>query len=170
MTRSLRIVASDGRAETGVDGSVIQLASSRRGLARVLLTVLGGLAMLLGATLPFVADTQNSAFELTAAQLALEVDANNPEFGIPDQLDAAGLQDVVSIGLFLLLLAGLVVFGLTGRSGRLTRLAALLGAVLVVATLVASSVLTGGAGLAVGSFLTLAGCVAAYAGGLVARR
>ena len=36
--------------------------------------------------------------------------------------------------LFLIILGALAIFGLTGRSGRLTRIAALLGAALVVAT------------------------------------
>ena len=121
VTRPLTIMASDGRSDTRVDGSVIQLASSRRGLARVLLTVLGGLAMILGSLLTFVADSENSAVELTAEEVSKEVDASHPEFGIPNDLDAMGVENVVSVGLVLIILAGLVIFGLTGRSGRLTR-------------------------------------------------
>lgn len=170
VTRPLTILASDGRSDARVDGSVIQLASSRRGLARVMLTVLGGLAMMLGSLLPFVADTENSAAELTAAEVSREVDASHPEFGIPDDLDAMGAENVVSIGLILIILAGLVIFGLTGRSGRLTRIAALLGAIVVIVTFVGSATVASGSGPAAGAVLAFAGCVAGYVGGLLARR
>ncbi len=64
-----------------------------------------------------------------------------------------------------------MVFGLTGRSGRLTRVAAVLGAVLVVGTLVAAaSVMGDGYGPASGAVLALAGCVVGYIGGLLASR
>jgi hypothetical protein len=170
VTRPLTILASDGRSDTRVDGSVIQLASSRRGLARVLLTVLGGLAMILGSLLTFVSNTQNSAVELTAEEISREVDASHPEFGIPDDLNAMGVENVVSIGLVLIILGGLVIFGLTGRTGRLTRVAALLGAVVVVATFVGSATVADGSGPASGAVLAFAGCVAGYIGGLLARR
>lgn len=170
VTRPLTISASDGRADIRADGSVIQLASSRRGLARVVLTALGGLLMILGSLLRFVADTGSSAFDLTATQMAKEVDATHPEFGIPDQLNAGGVENVVSIGLFLIVLAGLLVFGLTGRSGRLTRVSALLGAVVVVATFVGSATLAGGSGPASGAVVAFIGCAVGYVGGLVARR
>jgi hypothetical protein len=151
---------------------VIQEASSRRGLARVLLTVLGGLAMVVGALMPFIHNfDDDSAVELSAEKVTAEVSPNFPNQNIPTELDAAGLENVVSIGLFLILLGGLVVFGLTGRSGRLTRVAAVLGAVLVVATLVAAaSVMGDGYGPASGAVLALAGCVVGYIGGLLASR
>ena len=170
VTRPLTIVASDGRSDSRVDGSVIQLSSSRRGLARLLLTVLGGLAMILGSLLEFVADSGNSAAGLTAEEVSKEVDASHPEFGIPNDLDAMGVENVLSVGMVLIILGGLVIFGLTGRSGRLTRVAALLGAVVVVATFVGSATLAGGSGPAVGAVLVFAGCVAGYLGGFLARR
>jgi len=168
VTRRLTIVASDGRADIRADGSVIQLASSRRGLARVILTVLGGLAMILGALLPFVTGDGRSAAELTAAKIAVELNEWRPNLHLV--LDAGGLEKVVSLGLGLIVLGGLVIFGLTGRSGRLTRMAALLGAAVVVVSFVAVARLVDGSGPAPGAVLALAGCVAAYVGGLLARR
>jgi len=163
VTRPLTIVASDGRTDTRVDGSVIQLASSRRGLARVLLTVLGGLSMVLGALLPFRSGSEESAVDLTAARVADAIDAGT--------LDAGGFEDAVSIGLALMVLAGLMVFGLTGRSGRLTRLSALLGAAVVIGSFVGlASLVEDGISPASGTVLALVGCVVGYVGGLLGRR
>ena len=172
VSRPLAIVASDGRTDARAEGSVIQEASSRRGLARVLLTVLGGLAIVAGALMPFIQNFgRDSAVALSAEKISDEVRPNFPNRDIPENLDAAGFENVVSIGLFLILFGGLVVFGLTGRSGRLTRVAAVLGAVLVVATLVAAATVMGdGYGPGWGAVIALAGCVVGYVGGLLARR
>jgi hypothetical protein len=162
VTRSMVVVASDGRSETRAEGSVIQLAASRRGIARLLLTVLGGLAMLLAAWLPFSSVGEDRAVDATAARIADDVNGGN--------IPAGGLENMVSVGLVLMVLGGLVIFGLTGRSGLLTRLSALLAAALVVAAFVGLALLGNAPGPAAGSVLALAGCVAAYVGGLLARR
>lgn len=167
--RPLTIAASDGHADTRAEARVIQLASSRRGIARIVLTVLGALLVALGSLGQFIAAFSNSAVQWTAAQIAGAVDAVHPEFGIPDQLDAGGVEDVASIGLVLLTLAALMVFGLTGRSGRLTRASALLALVVVVATVAALTTLAGGSGPATGAVLAAIGCVVGYVGGLVDR-
>ena len=119
---------------------------------------------------PSSSGNENSAVELSAEKVSDEVGPNLPNRH-PENLDAAGVENVVSIGLFLIVLARLVIFGLTGRSGRLTRVAALLGAIVVVATLVgAATVMGDGYGPAAGAVLALAGCVVGYVGGLLARR
>lgn len=170
VTRSVTVVASDGRADTRADGTVVQLTPSRRGVARLLLTLLGGIVMLLGSLLPFLGGSSSSAFDLTAEQVAAEVAGAHPEFGIPIPLDAGGVENVASIGLVLLAVAAVMVFGLTGRSGRLTRVMAMLGVLVVVATFVGSSALADGSGPAGGAFVVVLGCVLGYVGGLVARR
>jgi hypothetical protein len=170
VTRPLTIVASDGRADVRADGSVIQLVSSRRGTARVVFTLMGALAMFLGALLPFGAGTGTSAIRLTAAEIANQVDTKYPGHEIRDQLNAGGLENVVSIGLLVILLAGLVLLGLTGSTGRMTRRTALLGMVLVIATFVGAVRLHPGSGPGPGAVLALVGCVLAYVGGLLARR
>ncbi len=168
--RPLTIAVTDGHTETRAEGSVIQQAASWRGLARILLVILGGLLIFLGATLTFVADTGSSAFQLTAAEIAGKLASAHPELGIPDQLNAGGVENVVSVGLILIILAGLMLFGLTGRSGRLTRVAAMTGLVVVVATLVGSTALATGSGPGPGAVVAGLGCVMGYVGGLLARR
>ena len=75
------------------------------------------------------------------------------------------------LGLALVVFAGLMVFGLTGRSGRLSRMTAVLGALVAVALIVVPSMIEGvdvegGQGV----LIILAGCVLGYIGGLLARR
>jgi hypothetical protein len=66
------------------------------------------------------------------------------------------------------------IFGLTGRSGRLTRLAAFLGAGFVVLVFIAFAVggVSGGVngGPGQGAIVLLVGCIVAYVGGLLVRR
>jgi hypothetical protein len=170
-TRPFTIVASDGRTDIRADGSVVQQTSSRRGLARVLLTLLGALLMLLGAFWPFAASgSQESAMNLSALRLA-EIAAEHGLGDITEQVGNSGVGNAVSLGLVVIACAALMVFGLTGRSGRLTRLAALLGALVVVASLVALGILQSQfVGPAEGGVMILLGCVAGYVGGLVDRR
>ena len=52
VTRPFVILASDGQSEVQAEGSLIQSSAERRPLARLLLTVLGGLAMIIGVFLP----------------------------------------------------------------------------------------------------------------------
>ena len=65
-----------------------------------------------------------------------------------------------------MVLAGLMAFGLTGTSGRLTRWTALLAAVV----LVAAAVLFSPFGLETGVIVIGLGCVLGYIGGLLGRR
>jgi len=64
----------------------------------------------------------------------------------------------------------LVTLGLTGSSGRLSRLSALLGAALVVGTFVALAITGRDVRPDTGAILVLTGCIAGYIGGLLARR
>lgn len=170
-TRPFMIVASDGRTDIRADGEVVQLTSSRRGLARVLLTLLGALAMLVGVYWPFAASgSLESAINLSAVRLA-EIAAQHGLGDVSQQVRDSGVGDVVSLGLVVIVFAALMVFGLTGRSGRLTRVSALLCAVLVVSSLVALGILQSQvAGPAGGGLMILVGCVVGYIGGLVDRR
>jgi hypothetical protein len=72
--------------------------------------------------------------------------------------------------LVILALAVLMIFGLTSRSGRLSRLSALLGALLVVGTFVAAALNGNDIRPDRGAVLVLAGCIAGYIGGLLTRR
>lgn len=168
--RPLTIAATDGHTETRAEGNVIQQASSWRGVARIFLVILGGLLIFLGCTRTFVADTDYSGFQLTAAQIASQVNSAYPQLIIPDQLNARGVGNVVSVGLILIILAGFMLFGLTGRSGRLTRVAAMTGLVVVVGTVVGSTALANGSGPGPGAVVAGVGYVLGYVGGLLSRR
>ncbi len=172
MTRPFTIAASDGRADTRAEGSVIQLASPRRGLARVVLTVLGALLMFLGAAGTIVKRTGRTGFGMSAENLNADLGARNQNWGLPDHLAGGGTEKVASIGLILLILAALMVFGLTGTSGKLTRVSALFGLMAVVVTVGALSYsrVDYGSGPAAGAFVVALGCVVGYTGGLLARR
>ena len=116
VTRPFSIIATDGRTDTRADGTVVQLAASRRGLARILLTLIGGAAMILGTWLPFVADPDTEP-DPSGMGLTADVIANAMNTPIPDSVQLGGAENIVSIGLLLTVLAGLAIFGLTGPTG-----------------------------------------------------
>ncbi|MEO7587039.1 MAG: zinc ribbon domain-containing protein [Arachnia sp.] len=162
VTRPFTISASDGRSDVQVAGELVQAAApSRLPLARVLFTVFGGLAMVLGAFLPWYASSDLRGVDLDAGTLAGEF-ITNPALGIAGRMVSAGLVFIV--------IAGLTVFGLTGRTGRLTRLVSMLGALALIGLFVALAVVGSDVSPGAGAYLTLAGCVLGYVGGLLVRR
>jgi P pilus assembly chaperone PapD len=171
VTRPFTILVTDGRSEAQATGSVIQSASSRRPIARALFTLLGGLAMILGAFRPWLAISD---------VLGVEIDIRNLVglFGVDDLAGALGLQSaivdavapLVSPGLALVALGVLVMFGLTGRSGRLSRLAAFLVAVIIIGVLVTVAVSGNNGFPGSGAILGLLGCLAGYIGGKLVPR
>jgi hypothetical protein len=172
VVRPLVILASDGGVTVKAEGSLVQSSVARRPLVRLLLTLLGGLAMIAGAFQPWTpwpGTGGGEGWRLTLKALGkpfnLEVALSPP---LPSAY-AGGVEAFVqeiSVGMLTVALAVLLIFGLTGRSGRLSRLAAVAGALLVVAIFVVASIAPpGGAELDVGAFLVLAGCVAGYVGG-----
>ncbi|HEU5485184.1 MAG TPA: hypothetical protein VFU98_09770 [Microlunatus sp.] len=160
-TRPLTVTATDGRATATTDGTIVQTAGDRRPWARVLLTLAGALAMIVGAMLPLRAVSDGSSFDVGVAAIAGLFNAS---------VDLGGFEQLVSFGLVILVLAGLLVFGLTGRSGRLSRLVALLTVALTVALLITIGLagLSGAPGI--GALLIIVGAVLGYVGGLLARR
>ena len=161
VTRPFAVLASDGRSEVQAEGSLIQSSAERRPLARVLLTLFGALAMIIGAFSPWRAVGEQRGVDFT-------VDTFAQEFGFP--LNLMGAEFLISVGLAILVLAALMIFGLTGRSGRLTRLSAVLAALLLVGTFVAVAFTGRDIGPGRGAILVLVGCVAGYIGGLLGRR
>ncbi|HEY6812724.1 MAG TPA: hypothetical protein VI074_08535, partial [Propionibacteriaceae bacterium] len=161
VTRPFVILASDGRFEVEADGSIIQSSAERRPLARLLLTLFGALAMILGALLPWWAVSDQRGVDLN-------VDSFAQVFGF--NIDLRGAESSISVGLVIMALAILMIFGLTGRSGRLSGIAALLGAMLIIGTFVAVAVASGDIMPARGAILALAGCIAGCTGGLLVER
>lgn len=177
ISRPFTVTASDGQSEVGAAGTLVQAAPERRPVARVLFTLLGALAMMLGGFLPFWGGRRETAADVNAdvvlrffADLRLAAATRN---AVLDRLIGQAAQ-VGSLALILIVLAVLAAFGLTGRSGRLTRLAAMLGLVLVVLVFVGFAVggVNGGLGEApgLGALLLAVGCICAYVGGLLVRR
>ena len=171
MTRPFMIVATDGRSESQTNGSMIQSSSSRRPVARVLFTLFGGLAMILGAFRPWLAVSEVLGVEIDIRDLV-------GLFGVDDLAALLGLRNVnidvfaglISPGLAVAGLGVLVMFGLTGRSGRLSRLAAMLGALIIIGVLI-TVVIAGGDGRpGSGALLALVGCIAGYIGGKLVKR
>ena len=172
VTRTFAILATDGRQETRIDGSVIQSAANRRPVARVLLTLLGALAMFVGAFYPWLAESRLTGLDLELNQ-AVKV------FRLPFDLsalrafgfiiDLSRLARLVSAGSIEWVLAVLMTFGLTGKGG-LSRKMALLGILVLATPFVALAVTGQGEWPALGAFLVLVGCILGYIGGLLARR
>ena len=165
VTRPFGVLATDGQAEAKAEGTLIQAAPERRSLRpvfRVLLTLLGGLIVILGAAFfPFRAALEQTAGEFDVNEVA-------QEFG--GALILAGFEVLITVGLVLIALGILMMFGLTGPKGRLTRLAALLAALVVAGLLIALALVNAQSGLGTGAVLVLAGCIIGYIGGLLVRR
>ena len=176
-SRPFSVIASDGQSEVLAEGSLVQTAPERRPFARVLLTLLGAAAMLIGGFLPFWGGRPETAYQVTLGAV-LQFFANGnlavaTHNAVLDRLLRQAAR-IGSLALVLVALAVLAVFGLTGRSGRLTRLAALLGLLVVVVVFLGFAVggVNGGlgAGPGAGALLLAAGCVCAWVGGLLVRR
>jgi hypothetical protein len=130
-------------------------------VARLLLTLFGALAMILGALLPWWAVSGQRGVDLNVDSFAQAFRFN---------VDLRGAESSISVGLVIMALAILMIFGLTGRSGWLSRIAGLLGAMLVIGTFVAVAVAGGDIMPARGAIVALAGCIAGYIGGLLVKR
>jgi hypothetical protein len=125
----------------------------------VLLTIGGATAILLGVMLPF-AFRVASALRLDDGAVEQVLQQRDPRAQLVD------LPGVLSVGSVLVVLAGLMAFGLTGTSGRLTRWTALLAALV----LVAAAAVFRDSGLGSGVIVIGLGCVLGYIGGLLHRR
>jgi hypothetical protein len=181
VNRPFTVVASDGARDTEASGSFVQESSDRRPMWRILLTLLGAMAMIAGVFLAW-----NTAATLVVTEGGAQVTPNitGLEWDLPT-IDAASenvmpgrtlfmdlpdnIDQLASAGAVILVLAAIAVFGLTGSSGRLTRLAALVaaGGLAVFVVAVALQPDTGRPGP--GVFVIFAGCALAFIGGMFAR-
>ncbi len=138
LTRPITVIASDGRAETPpAEASMVQSSPVRvsyaRQIWRVILTLLGGLIMILGALfLPF-RDDDESTFGFDASEVSQTFRGPPIEIQAPN----GDLFVLPAVGWVIAALAVLMMFGLTGPKGKLTRLAAAAAAVLIVGLTIA---------------------------------
>ena len=129
----------------------------------MLFTLLGGLALIIGAFLPLWDG-------LSTTSMDIDIDEIGEAF-VGQGVELQGFERLLTVGLVPIGLGVLVIFGLTGRSGRLTRLAALLAALLLVAFFVAFRLADQvEAGPGPGAWAMIAGSILGYVGGLLARR
>ena len=162
ISRPMAIMATDGQTSVSAEGTVIQAGADRRPVARALLTLAGALVMLIGVlALPWRADGVSTAFGVSAAEVAQLIEA-------PVNLGVLG--QLVTLGIVLVVLTGLMAFGLTGSSGRLTRFSAVIAVLLTVALLVTYGVMGENATPGHGTVLIILGAVLGYIGGQLARR
>ena len=141
--------------------SPIHSSEERRSLARLLLTLFGALAMILGALLPWGAGSEQRGVDLSVDTFARTLDLN---------VNLRGAGPSISVGLAIMALGLLMIFGVGGRSGRLSRVGALVAAVLLIGTFVTFAVAGDDIMPARGAILVLAGCIAGYIGGLLVKR
>lgn len=127
---------------------------------RIVLTLLGALLMVLGAFANWFPGVDGTDLTYEAyADTVFQAEAPSP----PDAIDTT----LVSMGLVPLLLAVLAVIGLVGAKGKLTRFAAGLALLLMIAF--TATVVTADVSLASGVFVVILGTIVAYAGGICGR-
>jgi hypothetical protein len=128
-------------------------------ILRILLVVLGGLMMILGSFSDWLGgvDGADLTYELYV-EAVFENDVPSPPDGLGDTL--------VSLGLVTIVLGVLALLGLATRTGRLTRVAAGIGLVLMVVYLV--TVADSGFERGSGPVIVLVGAIFALIGGILA--
>lgn len=168
VTRPFVVVATDGRSETKpAEGSMVQATPVRvsyaRQIWRVLLTLLGGLLIIFGTLQPFsVGGSEEAASEFDANEVS-------QTFNGPDLLQF-NPPFLPTVGLVIIVLAVIMMFGLTGPKGRLTRITAFSTAALVVGFSIALIIFQASTMLGLGALIILIGCVIGYVGGLLVKR
>jgi P pilus assembly chaperone PapD len=161
VTRSISVVATDGRTDVQASGTLQQAAAEKGPLARILFTLFGVAFMIVGVW--FAWESRGlTGMDLTFNRLA---NPFNPPFLLDPRFDP-----LASAGSVIILLAIVMGLGLAARSGWLTQLAAIAGVLFMV-------VLLGGLlifGLIrrpdIGAFMVILGCVLGFIGGRLARR
>lgn len=167
-TRHIAVSAWDGQRAAEATGNFVQTSSDRRPIARILLTLFGGLAMLVGAFAPWTANPRLRGVEWTYLVYGQVIDVRVLPLSAEAQRFVPSI--LISAGLVIIVLGALAILGLTGARGRLTRVMALLGAVFLTTFLVVLWLGAGAGAPASGAVIVYAGCVAAFVGGILARR
>ena len=159
--RPITVKAEGADAGLSAAGTFIQeprITPLRLLMLRILLTLGGAALMIFGALSEWIAGQIGMTFtydEYVLAAFDTEVTPVGDE--VPQQL--------VSLGLVAVVLAALVVLGLLGRTGKLTRVAAGLAVLLMAGVL--GTVQFGGTGAQEGLVLVLVGAVVAFVGGVL---
>jgi hypothetical protein len=156
---------ADAGGPLTVDGTLTQPAATAKvtkgralGL-RLVLTLLGGVLMVLGAQLSWLDDIRGVELTYdTYANSVFDADVDSPPDGVPTL--------AASVALPALVFAGFAMLGLLGRKARLTKLFAVLS--LLVYGAFAVTLSQGGFSIGSGVFVVIGGAVVALVGGLLA--
>lgn len=175
VTRSIVVTALNGRDSVEAQGQLVQARSAHRPFLRVLLTLVGSVAMILGSWLPWSLQPELSGMGWNYPNLPRQlgvatqpVDAALQSFGVFDLVTAA-----VSVGGLVMILGLIAALGIGQTSGKVIRGAAGLGVVvllLFLAAIVTSDFVGRGfPGLNGGWLLTLVGGALAFVGSFFAK-
>lgn len=153
--RSFTVEGSDGREKITAEGTFVQHTSDWMPTARVVLTVLGGITAIVGALTPWAITLPDYYFDRLLSQ--------SPDADIVEQTQPA-------VRLAVIVLAAAMMWGITGKTGKLTRTSAVLMATAVIGYLVYLTTTVGTGGPMYGAILVVAGAVIGGIGGLCIRR
>lgn len=171
LTRPIRIMANDGSAAIEATGSFAQSSGEPRPYLRVLLTLLGALLVAVGAAfLPWLIGDEGREFLTVDAFTRSLADFGEYSLSDPSDYDELALASEPFLRVAFLAMSALMLFGLTGTSGKLTRVAGLLVAAAMTVGIVANSILVDSGEPMVGSFVVLLGGIIGFVGGLFVKR
>ncbi len=166
--RPFTVTVNDGATVVESSGTVVHGAGDPRPAMRIGLVVLGAALMVLGAFLPWLRGAPLTGVQWTFDQFVL---ATTIDDGLVLRAPN-GTDFFTSVGFLVIVLAALVLLGLTGPKGRLIRLAAVLCVLVAAGFVVGFAVLREG-GLSampdLGLFAVVGGAVLAFAGSLIRR-
>jgi hypothetical protein len=169
LIRQIKIMANDGNAAVEATGSFAQSSGDPRPYLRVLLTLLGTLLVAVGAFLPWlVSDEAREFLTVNAFNESLTYFSQYSLGDQPEYTELA-LASEPFIRVVFLAMSALMLFGLTGTSGKLTRVTALLVTATMTASIVACSMLVSD-GIVAGSFVVVLGGIIGFVGGLFVKR
>lgn len=169
VTLPFDVIASDGRSEIRSSGSVIQAAADPRPLLRIVFTLVGGLLMILGTYLPLRAGDSTAAAQLNGEGLG-NFFGFSPNLGQFDQFNGLLTSGLLTVGVLINVLGVLVMVGLAGAKGKLSRGMAVLGLIVVIGLLIASGIVMGNPIPGAGAIVIILGCIAGFIGGRLIRR
>ena len=138
--RPFTVTVNDGTNVVERAGTVVHGAGDPRPALRIGLVVLGAALMVLGAFLPWLRGAPLTGVQWTFDQFVL---ATTIDDGLVLRAPN-GTEFFTSVGFLVLVLAALVLLGLTGPRGRLIRLAAVLCALVAVGFVVSFAILRDG--------------------------
>jgi hypothetical protein len=154
VTRQLQIGASDGREEVSARADFIQTSADWIPIVRAILTLIGGVVVILGAFTPWMV--------MLPDYYATELPKVGSSTDIVEQTQPGARAGII-------ILAIMMIAGILGKGGKLTMSSAMLIATAIIGYFVFVSTEVGTGGPMYGAILIGAGAVVGFVGGLLAR-